>query len=99
MSLEDCLHSSAGRKTATGQPAVAFPQVAAVIVATSLFWIPSPAASGPSCARFALHELLPGMSHEMGALLLRDLRALTAGLESLGAPLPGERKQVSAFAH
>ena len=40
-----------------------------------------------------------GMSHAMGELLLRDLRAQTAGLESLRAPLPDGRKQVSAFAH
>jgi hypothetical protein len=40
-----------------------------------------------------------GMSHEMGELLLRDLRSLTTGLESLRAPLPDGRPQVSAFAH
>ena len=40
-----------------------------------------------------------GMSHEMGELLLRDLRAQTAELESLTAPLPDGRRQVSAFAH
>jgi glutamate decarboxylase len=40
-----------------------------------------------------------GMSHEMGELLLRDLRGRTAELESLTAPLPAGRRQVSAFAH
>ena len=40
-----------------------------------------------------------GMSHEMGDLLLRDLRAATAALEALRGPLPEGRKQVSAFAH
>jgi glutamate decarboxylase len=40
-----------------------------------------------------------GMSKEMGDLLLRDLRARTAGLESLKGPLPPGRPQVAAFAH
>jgi glutamate decarboxylase len=40
-----------------------------------------------------------GMSHEMGDLLLRDLRDRTAGLEALDAPLPRGREQVAAFAH
>jgi glutamate decarboxylase len=40
-----------------------------------------------------------GMNHEMGDLLLRDLRAHTAKLETLRAPLPAGRDQVSAFAH
>ena len=40
-----------------------------------------------------------GMSHEMGELLVRDLRAQTAALESLRGPLPAGREQVSAFAH
>jgi glutamate decarboxylase len=40
-----------------------------------------------------------GMSHEMGDLLLRDLRAHTAALEALDGPLPRSRPQVSAFAH
>ena len=40
-----------------------------------------------------------GMSHEMGELLLRDLRARTAALEALDGPLPRGREQVSAFAH
>jgi glutamate decarboxylase len=39
------------------------------------------------------------MSHEMGELLLRDLRARTAALEALDGPLPRGREQVSAFAH
>src|SRR5665213_372808 len=33
-----------------------------------------------------------GMNQEMGDLLLRDLRAHTAGLEALRAPLPDGRK-------
>ncbi|MGD0385406.1 MAG: glutamate decarboxylase [Solirubrobacteraceae bacterium] len=40
-----------------------------------------------------------GMSHEMADLLLRDLRAHTAALEALSAPLPASRPQVAAFAH
>jgi glutamate decarboxylase len=40
-----------------------------------------------------------GMSPDMGELLLRDLRALTAALEALRGPLPDGRRQVSAFAH
>ena len=40
-----------------------------------------------------------GMSFEMADLLLRDLRARTAALEKLRAPLPPGRKQVSAFSH
>ena len=39
------------------------------------------------------------MSHQMGELLLRDLRARTAALEALDGPLPRGREQVSAFAH
>jgi glutamate decarboxylase len=39
------------------------------------------------------------MNHEMGELLLRDLRTRTAELEALDAPLPHGREQVSAFAH
>ena len=40
-----------------------------------------------------------GMTHEMGELLLHDLRALTVALESLDGPLPASRRQVSAFSH
>ena len=40
-----------------------------------------------------------GMSHEMGDLLLRDLRDRTARLEALDGPLPRGREQVAAFAH
>jgi glutamate decarboxylase len=40
-----------------------------------------------------------GMTHEMGELLLRDLRQLTAALQSLDGPLPASRPQVSAFSH
>jgi glutamate decarboxylase len=40
-----------------------------------------------------------GMSHEMGDLLLHDLRDRTAGLEALDGPLPRGREQVAAFAH
>jgi glutamate decarboxylase len=40
-----------------------------------------------------------GMNHEMGDLLVRDLRTQTAKLERLRAPLPPGRDQVSAFAH
>jgi glutamate decarboxylase len=40
-----------------------------------------------------------GMSHEMGDLLMRDLRDRTAGLEALDGPLPRGREQVAAFAH
>jgi glutamate decarboxylase len=40
-----------------------------------------------------------GMSQEMGEMLLSDLRARTAGLQSLDEPLPKKRPQVSAFAH
>ena len=40
-----------------------------------------------------------GMNQEMGDLLLRDLRAHSAALESLNAPLPDGRKQVSGFSH
>jgi glutamate decarboxylase len=39
------------------------------------------------------------MNHEMGELLLRDLRTRTAELEALECPLPRGREQVSAFAH
>jgi glutamate decarboxylase len=39
------------------------------------------------------------MSHQMGELLLHDLRARTAALEALDGPLPRGREQVSAFAH
>jgi hypothetical protein len=35
----------------------------------------------------------------MADLLLRDLRAHTAALEALSAPLPASRPQVAAFAH
>jgi glutamate decarboxylase len=40
-----------------------------------------------------------GMTHEMGDLLLRDLRSHTAALEALDGPLPHNRPQVAAFAH
>ncbi|MGH2852052.1 MAG: glutamate decarboxylase [Solirubrobacteraceae bacterium] len=40
-----------------------------------------------------------GMNHEMGDLLVRDLKSQTATLENLRAPLPAGRDQVSAFAH
>ena len=40
-----------------------------------------------------------GMSHEMGDLLLHDLRDRTARLEALDGPLPRGREQVAAFAH
>jgi glutamate decarboxylase len=40
-----------------------------------------------------------GMNRDMGDLLLRDLRASTAALEALKAPLPDGRPQASAFAH
>ena len=40
-----------------------------------------------------------GMSHEMGDLLLRDLRDRTARLEALDGPLPQGREQAAAFAH
>jgi glutamate decarboxylase len=40
-----------------------------------------------------------GMSHEMGELLLRDLRTRTAALEALKGPLPDGRAQIAAFAH
>jgi glutamate decarboxylase len=40
-----------------------------------------------------------GMSHEMGDLLMRDLRDRTAALEALDGPLPRGREQVAAFAH
>jgi glutamate decarboxylase len=39
------------------------------------------------------------MNHEMGDLLLRDLRTRTVELEALDGPLPRGREQVSAFAH
>jgi glutamate decarboxylase len=39
------------------------------------------------------------MTHEMGDLLLRDLRARTAALEALDDPLPRGREQVQAFSH
>jgi hypothetical protein len=39
------------------------------------------------------------MTHDMGELLLRDLRQLTAALQSLDGPLPASRPQVSAFSH
>jgi hypothetical protein len=39
------------------------------------------------------------MSHEMGDLLLRDLRDRTARLEALDGPLPQGREQAAAFAH
>ena len=40
-----------------------------------------------------------GMSHDMGELLLRDLRARTAELERLDGPLPGGRDQPQALHH
>jgi glutamate decarboxylase len=39
----------------------------------------------------------PGMSHEMASLLIEDLMEQTEFLDSLGAPLPGQKKQ--AFSH
>jgi glutamate decarboxylase len=39
----------------------------------------------------------PGMSHEMASLLIEDLMKQTEFLESLDAPLPGQKKQ--AFSH
>jgi glutamate decarboxylase len=39
----------------------------------------------------------PGMSHEMASLLIEDLMEQTEFLESLDAPLPGQKKQ--AFSH
>jgi glutamate decarboxylase len=39
------------------------------------------------------------MNHEMGDVLLRDLRTRTAELEALDGPLPRGRERVSAFAH
>jgi hypothetical protein len=65
MSIRGCSRLSQGRETATTQTAGAIVRVAAVALTTWLFGIPGWAAGDQSCARFALHELLPGMSPDM----------------------------------